>query len=61
MKKEYMKPQMEAIEIRTECRILAGSVTNANSDDIFDSDITGGSEPGRAPEFQEMQDLIFGG
>ena len=41
--------------------MLAGSVTNANSDGIFDLEINGGSEPGRAPEFQEMQDVIFGG
>ena len=46
---------------KTRLWMLAGSVTNANSDDIFDSDITGGSEPGRATEFQEMQDVIFGG
>ena len=61
MKKEYMKPRMEAIEIRTEWQILAGSVINANSGDVFDPIVTGGAEPGRAPEFQEMQDLLFGG
>ena len=61
MKKEYIEPRMEAIEIRTGWQILAGSVTNANSDGVFDPTVTGGSEPGRAPEFEEMQNLLFGG
>ena len=59
MKKEYMKPSMEAVEIKNECQILAGSVNNA-SGNVFDGTVTGGNEPGRAPEFQEMQDLLFG-
>ena len=59
MKKEYMMPQMEVIEIKNECQILAGSVTNANGN-VFDGTVTGGSEPGRAPEFEEMQELLFG-
>ena len=59
MKKEYMMPQMEVVEIKNECQILAGSVTNA-SGNVFDGTVTGGSEPGRAPEFQEMQELLFG-
>ncbi|MBR4534828.1 MAG: hypothetical protein IKO85_09895 [Bacteroidaceae bacterium] len=59
MKKEYMKPSMEAVEIKNECQILAGSVNNVNGN-VFDGTITGSNEPGRAPEFQEMQDLLFG-
>ena len=59
MKKEYMMPQMEVIEIKNECQILAGSVANA-SGNVFDGTVTGGNEPGRAPEFQEMKDLLFG-
>ena len=50
---------MEAVEMRNECRILAGSVTNA-SGNVFDGTVTGSNEPGRAPEFQEMQNLLFG-
>ena len=50
---------MEVIEIKNECQILAGSVTNANGN-VFDGTVTGGSEPGRAPEFEEMQELLFG-
>ena len=53
MKKEYIEPRMEAIEIRTGCQILAGSVTNASSGDVFDTSVTGGSEPGRAPLFDD--------
>lgn len=59
MKKEYTKPSMEAVEIKNRQQLLAGSVTNVNGN-VFDGTVTGGSEPGRAPEFQEMQDLLFG-
>ena len=59
MKKQYNKPSMEAVEIKNECQILAGSVANA-SGNVFDGTVTGGNEPGRAPEFQEMKDLLFG-
>ena len=59
MKKEYTKPSMEAVEIKNRQQLLAGSVTNVNGN-VFDGTITGSNEPGRAPEFQEMQDLLFG-
>lgn len=59
MKKEYMKPSMEAVEIKNRQQLLAGSVTNVNGN-VFDGTITGSNEPGRAPEFQKMQDLLFG-
>ena len=60
MKKEYIQPRMEAIEIRNKSKILAGSVTNANSDGVFDPNVTGGSGDARSPEFEEMQNLLFG-
>ena len=50
---------MEVIEIKNGCQILAGSVANA-SGNVFEGEVTGGSGQGRAPEFQEMQDLLFG-
>ena len=50
---------MEVIEIKNECQILAGSANNA-SGNVFNGEVTGSSEPGRAPEFQEMKDLLFG-
>ena len=59
MKKNYLKPSMEAVEIKNECQILAGSVTSVGGD-VFNGDISGSKEPARSPEFQEMQDLIFG-
>ena len=54
-----MMPLMEVIEIKNECQILAGSANNA-SGNVFDGEITGSNEPGRAPEFEEMQNLLFG-
>lgn len=59
MKKYYLKPSMEAVEIKNRQQVLAGSVTGVDGD-VFNGDITGSNEPGRAPEFQEMQDLLFG-
>lgn len=59
MKKQYLKPSMEVVEMRNECQILAGSATNV-SGDVFSGTITGGSENARSPEFQEMEDLLFG-
>ena len=50
---------MEAVEIKNECQILAGSVTSVDGD-VFNGDITGSKETARSPEFQEMQDLLFG-
>ena len=59
MKKQYFRPFMEVVEIKNNCQILAGSVTSVDGD-VFNGDITGSNEPGRAPEFQEMEDLLFG-
>ena len=60
MKKEYSKPSMEAVEIKNECQILAGSDVTSVGGDVFNGDISGSREPARSPEFQEMQDLLFG-
>ena len=57
MKKQYLKPSMEAVEMRNECQILAGSATNV-SGDVFSGTITGSDEPARSPEFEEMKDLL---
>ena len=53
MKKQYMKPSMEAVEIKNECQILAGSVSSVDGD-VFTGDISGSSEPGRAPELDSF-------
>ena len=60
MKKEYTKPSMEAVAMRYEWQILAGSVTGVSSNDIFDDVITGGSGTGRAPLFDgpEWDELL---
>ena len=59
MKKQYMKPSMEVVEIRNSAEPIF-VCTSSVSGNVFDGDITGSSEPGRAPEFDEMQELIFG-
>ena len=60
MKKHYLKPSMEAVEIKNECQILAGSDVTSVGGDTFNGDITGSKETARSPEFQEMEDLLFG-
>ena len=55
MKKEYMKPQMEAIEIKSQCQILAGSLTSISSD-VFDDTITGSSDSALSPEYGDEID-----
>jgi hypothetical protein len=59
MKKDYLKPSMEAVEIKNRQQVLAGSVTGVDGN-VFDGTINGSNEPGRAPEFQEMEELLFG-
>ena len=59
MKKEYIAPQMEAIEMKNEVQILAGSTLQNIAGGVFDPEVTAGNEPGRAPEFLEMALLLF--
>ena len=52
MKKEYMKPSMEAIEMKTEQQLLAGSIDNISGNLPGGDAITpggGGAGGGRAP------------
>ena len=58
MKKEYIKPEQRVIMLQYDTMLLQASnvSNNANLEEI----ITGGSEPGRAPEFLEIQNLLFG-
>ena len=53
MKKEYMKPQMEAIEIKSQCQILAGSVNSISGDFEYGG---GGTGTARAPEYDDEID-----
>ncbi len=54
-KKEYSVPQMEAIDINMNQQLLAGS--NGGGYHTNDPQNPGGA---MSPEFQEMQDLLFG-
>ena len=60
MKKEYMKPQMEAIEIKMGQQLLAGSV--GNNAGLDPTPLPGdGSGGGRAPLFNGPEwDALFG-
>jgi len=60
MKKEYQKPSMEAVEMKNGQQLLAGSVTSVSSGGIFDGTVSGGTGNARSPEFDEMEELIFG-
>ena len=59
MKKEYMKPEQRVVQLQYKTMLLQASKVSNNAD--LEEIITGGSEPGRAPEFEEMQNLLFGG
>ena len=54
-----MIPSMEVVEIRNSAEPIF-VCTSSVSGNVFDGDITGSSETGRAPEFDEMQELLFG-
>jgi hypothetical protein len=58
MKKEYMKPQMEVIEIASTMQLLAGSIgANFQSDPtmapLFDEEPEFQFEPSITPQFDE--------
>ena len=61
MKKEYMTPRMEAMEMKAQ-QLLAGSaLTNVAGNGDLDPIITGGAESGRAPLFDdEAWDVLLG-
>ena len=46
---------MEAIEIKSQCQILAGSLTSISSD-VFDDTITGSSDSALSPEYGDEID-----
>lgn len=59
MKKQYNKPSMEAVEMKVQQMLAGSDITNVNGN-VFDDIITGSSEVGRAPEFQDMPNFLFG-
>ena len=50
---------MEAVEMKVQQMLAGSDVTNVNGN-VFDDIITGSSEVGRAPEFQDMPNFLFG-
>ena len=57
MKKRYVKPQMETMEIDHGGDLLCGSPNADNaSGNVFDDEITGSSEPGRSRECDDWDD-----
>ena len=57
-KKDYMKPEMQTVELKHKCQILAGSVDpNGINDELIDEEVT----EGWAPEFNDiLNNEIFG-
>lgn len=56
MKKVYINPEMQVAVMQQQATLLAGSI---ESNGIFDPDITGGSEPPRARDFDFVDDMII--
>jgi hypothetical protein len=58
IKKDYMKPEMQTVELKHKCQILAGSVDpNGINDELIDEEVT----EGWAPEFNIiLNNEIFG-
>ena len=46
IKKDYMKPEMQTVELKHKCQILAGSVdTNGMNDELQDEEVNEGFSP----------------
>lgn len=54
MKAKYIKPTMLTIELEVQSNILEGSMTNANTNDIFDPVIEPGGGNAHAREIVEQ-------
>ena len=54
MKAKYIKPTMLTIELEAQSSILEGSMTNANTNDIFDPVIEPGGGNAHAREIVEQ-------
>ena len=56
IKKDYMKPEMQTVELKHKCQILAGSTEGMN-DELINEEVT----EGWAPEFNDvLNNEIFG-
>jgi hypothetical protein len=58
IKKDYMKPEMQTVELKHKCQILAGSVdANGMNNGLIEEEVT----EGWAPEFNDvLNNEIFG-
>ena len=46
IKKDYMKPEMQTVELKHKCQILAGSVDpNGINDELINEDVNEGFSP----------------
>ena len=50
MKKKYMIPEQHVVMLQHSIQLLSGSVTGLSNNADLEETITGGSEPGRAPD-----------
>lgn len=54
MKKQYVNPTMEVVEMNTKCNILAGSLTSSGgSVNMYESAGDGGGALGRESDWDE--------
>lgn len=56
MKKEYMKPAMETVELKYQCQMLAGSADAYGMNDELITDPTDPVTEGWAPELDDLLD-----
>ena len=59
MKKAYMKPQMEVVEIKMGQQLLAGSNVSNASGNVFSGNVYGGSGDARARGYEDDDDWDF--
>ena len=60
MKKAYMKPQMEVVEIKMGQQLLAGSQkVSSTSGNVFSGNVYGGSGDARARGYEDDDDWDF--
>ena len=52
MKKEYKYPSIEVLELGSMAQLMAGNITNADSNTDIDQEVDGGHEQPRAKEFR---------
>ena len=59
MKKEYKFPSIEVLELGCMAQLMAGSITNADSNADIDQEVGGGHEQPRAKELGGLADSFW--